>query len=114
MPYLKINTNQSLDNDSENKLASAVSPLLATMLGKPETYIMVEVHSGLSMLFAGSAQPLAYVELKSIGLPETKCSEFSRQLCEFIAAQLDISTDRIYIEFSSAERHLWGWNSGTF
>jgi phenylpyruvate tautomerase PptA (4-oxalocrotonate tautomerase family) len=114
MPYLKINTNQTLDKDGESQLASAVSPLLANMLGKPESYIMIEVHSGVSMLFAGSDAPLAYLELKSIGLPESQSAEFSKQLCHFIASHLDISADRIYIEFSAAERHLWGWNGSTF
>ncbi len=114
MPYLKISTNQVLDKESESELAAAMSPLLATMLGKPESYIMVEIQSGLSMLFAGSAEPLAYLELKSIGLPESRSGEFSKQLCDFINARLDINRDRIYIEFSAAERHLWGWNSDTF
>jgi phenylpyruvate tautomerase PptA (4-oxalocrotonate tautomerase family) len=114
MPYLKINTNQALDNVSESKLASAASPLLAKILGKPESYIMIEIQSGVSMQFAGSTEPLAYLELKSIGLPESRSAELSKQLCDFISSQLDISIDRIYIEFSSAQRHLWGWNGSTF
>ena len=114
MPYLQISTNKTLDSDAETRLAQAVSPLLAGMLGKPESYIMIEVHSGLSMLFAGTADPLAYLELKSIGLPESRSSEFSAQLCDFVANQLDIAADRVYIEFASAERHLWGWNGTTF
>ncbi|MEW8510880.1 MAG: hypothetical protein AB2608_08600 [Candidatus Thiodiazotropha sp.] len=28
--------------------------------------------------------------------------------------QLAIPAERVYIEFSSAERHLWGWNATTF
>ena len=114
MPYLKINTNQKLDNDSEVELASAASPLLAKMLGKPESYIMIEVHSGVSMQFAGSTEPLAYLELKSIGLPEDKTQDLSLALCALIHENLGIDTDRIYIEFANADRHMWGWNSGTF
>ena len=60
MPYLQISTNKALDKTRETELARAVSPLLASMLGKAENYIMIEVHSGLSMLFAGTADPLAY------------------------------------------------------
>jgi len=114
MPYLKIVTNQKLNNNSEVELASTASPQLAKMLGKPESYIMIEIQSGVSMQFAGSTEPMAYLELKSIGLPESQSDTLSKRLCEFISSQLDISIDRIYIEFTSAERHLWGWNGSTF
>jgi hypothetical protein len=66
------------------------------------------------MRFAGSNDPLAYLELKSIGLPTDRTTEFSQTLCDTLSQQLQIPTDRIYIEFSDAERHLWGWNGATF
>ena len=66
------------------------------------------------MLFAGSNEPLAYLELKSIGLPADKTTQFSATLCDLISTTLSIQSDRIYIEFSDAPRHLWGWNGKTF
>ena len=47
----------------QTELARGVSPQLDCMLVKQENYIMIEVHSGLSMLFAGTTDPLAYLEL---------------------------------------------------
>ncbi|MCU7855695.1 MAG: hypothetical protein KZQ79_08400, partial [Candidatus Thiodiazotropha sp. (ex Lucinoma borealis)] len=46
--------------------------------------------------------------------PTQKTTEFSQILCDLIQQQLHIPKQRIYIEFSNAERHLWGWNAGTF
>jgi len=114
MPYLKINTNIVLDKTVETELGKSVSAEVSGLLGKPENYVMTEINSSLSMSFAGNNDPLAYLELKSIGLPEQKTSAFSEALCLFISKHLKIDPARIYIEFADAERHLWGWNNSTF
>ena len=113
MPLLKIETNAPLPEDSEPLLRQA-STLVAGMLGKPESYVMVGLNANPYLCFAGSSEPLAYVELKSLGLPEDRTAEFSEALCGFLETRLQIPAGRIYIEFSNPSRHLWGWNSGTF
>ena len=114
MPYLKINTNIITDKNTETKLAKDASAELSRLLGKPESYVMTEVNTSLCMSFAGNDDPLAYLELKSIGLPSEKTGTLSESLCSFIANHLKIDPARIYIEFADAERHLWGWNKSTF
>ena len=112
MPYLKIQTNQAV-NETEQLLKKA-SALVASVLGKPESYVMVALEAQQPMLFAGSNEPLAYLELKSIGLPENKTAEISSKLCALINDTLSISADRVYIEFADAPRKMWGWNNSTF
>ncbi|MCU7844020.1 MAG: hypothetical protein KZQ93_09295 [Candidatus Thiodiazotropha sp. (ex Monitilora ramsayi)] len=114
MPLLKITTNKDIDTDKRPALLKAASENVANMLGKPERYVMVVLETNPDMSFAGETSPLAYLELKSIGLPGDRTTEFSNFLCELVSAQLEIPADRVYIEFSDAERHLWGWNSATF
>ena len=114
MPLLKITTNREIESARRPALLKAASEQVAALLGKPERYVMVTLERNPDMLFAGSDDALAYLELKSIGLPADRTAGFSRSLCELLAQQLDISADRVYIEFSDAERHLWGWNSATF
>lgn len=114
MPLLKIQTNQTLRADQQQALIRAASQQVAALLGKPERYVMVSLEHNPAMLFAGTDAPLAYLELKSIGLPTTKTAALSKALCELIHQQLAIDADRIYIEFADAEHTLWGWNSGTF
>jgi phenylpyruvate tautomerase PptA (4-oxalocrotonate tautomerase family) len=93
------------------KIASAT---VAEMLGKPERYVMVDFVHNPNMIFSGTSAITAYLELKSIGLPEDRTWDFSKSLCQLMQQQLYIPEERVYIEFSSAERHMWGWNSATF
>ncbi len=114
MPYLQIDTNLELEKAEEQALLAPCSQAVAAALGKPERYVMVNIRSGQSMLFGGSDAPCAYLELKSLGLPQEQNATLSQTLCDLIGGQLPIPAERIYIEFSSPERHMWGWNGATF
>ena len=54
------------------------------------------------------------IELESIGLSAERTGDFSRDLCGLLSRRLGMPADRIYIEFTDAERHLWGRNGATF
>ena len=112
MPYFSIQTNIQID-DSDALLQSA-SQMVAEALGKPESYVMVQVNGGCAMCFAGSDAPLAYLRLGSLGLSVSQTEALSASLCAWVEAQLCIDPARIYIEFSSPERAMWGWNRATF
>jgi phenylpyruvate tautomerase len=114
MPLLNLTINQPLDADRQQNLLRAASSLTASILGKPETYVLVQLQHNPAMLFAGNDAPLAYLELKSINLPEQRTAELSAALCDLLEQQLEIPPQRVYIEFSNAQRHLWGWNKATF
>lgn len=114
MPLLKIETNRAVDAAQQQALLAAASQTVAELLGKPERYVMVSLEQRPAMLFAGSDAPLAYLELKSIGLPESETAALSRGLTELLGRELELPADRIYIEFADAPRAMWGWNGGTF
>ncbi len=114
MPLLKIQTNKVIDETLRKNLIEDASACVAGLLGKPERYVMVSLEHNPGMLFGGSDEPLAYLELKSIGLPESQTRELSSSLCSLLNKALDLPADRIYIEFADAPRHMWGWNGGTF
>lgn len=112
MPYLKITSNASLDTDSAQ--LNTLSQTVASALGKPEAYVMVNVEHNPDMLFAGSNEALAFCELKSLGLKQSQTAELSATLCDCIQKLFGIDASRIYIEFSSPPRPMWGWNKSTF
>ena len=114
MPFLRIQTNHALSDDTARTLAGKASGLVAEQLGKPERYVMVSVENNPVMQFAGTDAPLAYLELKSIGLPENATAEISGALCRLVASEAGVEPDRIYIEFTDAPRKMWGWNNRTF
>ena len=114
MPLLKIQTNAPISADKMKALATSASRAVADILGKPERYVMVSIEANPAMLFGGSDDPLAYLELKSIGLPGNKTGEFSAALAALLSQHLALPSDRIYIEFADAPRTMWGWDGGTF
>ena len=114
MPFLRIQTNHPLSEADARSLAGSSSAVVAEQLGKPERYVMTSVETNPAMLFAGNDAPLAYLELKSIGLPESITADLSKALCELVSSATGIAPDRIYIEFADAPRKMWGWNGGTF
>ena len=112
MPLLELSTNTNIDDTAS--IAKQASALTADILGKPESYVMVKIQPQQPLIFAGSDEPTAHVKLKSLGLPEKDTAELSAKLCDFINSELGINSTRIYIEFSSPERHMWGWDGRTF
>jgi len=114
MPFLRIQTNRTLPEAEARSLAARASALVAEQLGKPERYVMTSVESNPAMQFAGTDEPLAFLELKSIGLPESITAGVSAALCQLVASETGTNAERIYIEFTDAPRKMWGWNNGTF
>ena len=114
MPFLRIQTNKVLPEAEARSLAAPASALVAEQLGKPERYVMTSVESNPAMQFAGTDEPLAYLELKSIGLPESITAGVSEALCQLVSSETGTDTARIYIAFTDAPRKMWGWNNGTF
>ena len=114
MPFLRIQTNTVLTGEQASEVAARASTLVAEQQGTPERYVMVSVEHNAAMQFAGNDAPLAYLELKSIGLPESITADTSRALCQLLVDAAGIDPERVYIEFSDAPRKMWGWNNGTF
>jgi len=112
MPVLHIHTNISID-DQPDFLAQA-STMIAEALGKPESYVMILFSECKLISFAGTQEPTAFVELKSLGLNDSQTSDLSEKLCLFLGTTLNIDSSRIYIEFSAPERAMFGWNKSTF
>lgn len=114
MPYISIETNQSIDETAAAEFADKVSAFASEITGKPEQWIMVAFKPVTMMVYNRSHDPVAFVELKSIGLPEERCTDFSRQICDFLSTELDIPPERVYIEFKDLQRAMFGWNGKTF
>ena len=111
MPLINVKTNVSRVQNSD-VLLKKLSNALASATAKPESYVMTLLDVGVPMTFAGSDEPCAYVEIKSIGAltPPAMADQF----CELIKDCLGVSKDRIYIGFDDVKASDWGWNGRTF
>jgi phenylpyruvate tautomerase PptA (4-oxalocrotonate tautomerase family) len=114
MPTLKIQTNVEIPAERRKVVLEAASSTVAELLGKPESYVMVILETGRDMIFAADPAPLAYLELKSLGLPEDDTPVLSAALCGFMEKHFGVMPGRVYVEFTSPPRHLFGWNAKTF
>jgi phenylpyruvate tautomerase len=114
MPYIKLNTNATMTSDQSSQLLGRLSQVMAKETGKPERYVMVEINENKAMLFAGSKEPLAYLECKNIGLSAVQAKSISAVISNILKDSLQVNGDRIYIEFSNCSGEFWGWNGSTF
>ena len=114
MPYLKIQTNLPLSRKAERAILKTASQEVAELLEKPESFVMVALETDTPMLFAGSDDPVAFLELKSIGLPAKRTKDLSEALCQLIEGHLGVPRDRVYVKFIDVKRGMWGWKGDTF
>lgn len=114
MPTLILNTNLKLDDTKRDELAAALSSFTSSATGKSEQWVMTLIHDACRMSFAGTPAPCAFVEFKSIGLPEDEIPTIAKGLCTLLHDRLGLEPTRVYIEFTSARRQYWSWNGSTF
>jgi phenylpyruvate tautomerase PptA (4-oxalocrotonate tautomerase family) len=116
MPLLQLFTSaHPVDEHKRAQLLKSLSALVARVLGKPESYVMISLAAPTEMSFAGSGAPACYAELKNVGtLSPDQVENLSKILCQELATGLGVPEKRIYIEFTNADGAMWGWNGGTF
>ncbi len=114
MPILTIHCNQPAEDGAAQDVIAEASQIVARQLGKSEQYVMVMMAPPTPMILAGRDRPMAYLELKSIGLPEDRAGPLSEALCELLHRWLGVPPERTYIVFTDVPRSLWGWNGTTF
>jgi len=112
MPVLSIQTNVVVE--VKDTFLNKASLFVADALSKPESYVMIHLIDCQTTSFAGTTEPLAYVELKSLGLLEQQTKILSKKVSALLNQELHIEASRIYIEFSAPERAMFGWNGGSF
>lgn len=115
MPLLRMTTNQeTATSEGRGDFMRRASERLAELLGKPERYCMVSLETGASLLFGGSDEPAAFLDLSSLDLPADDTERLSAALCDLVEEGLGVRPDRVYIHFRDVERPMWGTNRTTF
>lgn len=96
-------------------LLKVLSAKLAQHTGKPESYVMTAFEAEVPMTFAGTTEPVCYLEIKSVGtMKPEQTKAMSQDFCQEINQFLNVPKNRIYLEFADAKGSMWGWNSSTF
>ncbi len=116
MPLIKVQTSATAPEKSQvEALLKSLSSKLSKHLGKPESYVMTAFEPNVAMTFAGTTDPVCYIEIKSIGsMNPNQTKAMSQDFCQEINQSLGVAPNRIYIEFADAKGAMWGWNGSTF
>ncbi|MGA1624351.1 MAG: phenylpyruvate tautomerase MIF-related protein [Prochlorothrix sp.] len=116
MLLIKVQTSLAApEANATEMLLKRLSSRLAQHLGKPESYVMTALESGIPMTFAGTTDPVCYVEIKNVGsMSSQQTKTMSQDFCQYISDTLGVDRNRIYIEFADAQGYLWGWDGCTF
>jgi phenylpyruvate tautomerase len=116
MPLLKLETTAVVAEDKRASLLAALSRIVAETTGKPEQYVMVTLNlNQAAILMAGKPGGAAFVDIRGIGGLNAKVnSQLSQKISELLKHSLDISPDRIYLNFTDVAAENWGWNGQTF
>jgi phenylpyruvate tautomerase PptA (4-oxalocrotonate tautomerase family) len=116
MPLIKVQTSMAApDAAIVETLLKTLSSKLAKHLGKPESYVMTAFEPAVKMTFAGTLDPVCYIEVKSVGsMTPGQTKAMSQDFCQEIQDSLGVPANRTYIEFADARGAMWGWNQSTF
>lgn len=116
MPLIKVQTSVAVPEKAKvETLLKTLSSALAKHLRKPESYVMTAFEPNITMTFAGTTDPVCYIEIKSIGnMTSDQTKSMSQDFCQQINQTLGVPANRIYIEFADAKGAMWGWNNSTF
>jgi phenylpyruvate tautomerase PptA (4-oxalocrotonate tautomerase family) len=116
MPLIKVQTSAKVaDSAAIQDLQKSLSQKLAQHLSKPEAYVMTTVETNVAMSFAGTFDPVCYLEVKNIGtMAPQQTKAMSQDFSLVVSECLGVSGDRIYIEFANVQGAMWGWNGSTF
>ena len=114
MPVFCVNTNLPADKIPTD-FCQKTSKIVASALGKPESYVCVCVNSGLEMCFGGSNDACAVCVLKSIGAVGGRVNNsHASKLYPHLQQTLGLQGNRIYIEFIDCPASSMALSGNTF
>jgi phenylpyruvate tautomerase len=113
MPLFQLKTSAAVPEEKRLALLKAISRLIAERIGKPETYVMGTLTTE-SMIMSGTAEPAAFVDVRSIGgLSDAVNRQISQDIATLAQAHLGVPADRLFLNFTDVPANHWGWRGST-
>ena len=113
MPYIELKTNVKIEENIKTELHGMFGREIELINGKTEKWLMTAVTGDVSMSFAGSDEPCAFVSVSIFGAArDEEYDALTASLCGKVSAALGIPEDRIYVKYEEVSH--WGWNSANF
>ena len=113
MPILTLDTNQSITPEHSAELLHKATDLLANMLAKPKSSIMVLINPDAHLMIDDSTEPTAYIQLKLFAFPQEQAAVFVKTITEFVQAELGVAPDRQYHRLIDMQPSMFGLHGST-
>lgn len=114
MPLVNILSSNPVPAESRQAMMASMSSFLASVLGKPESYVMVTVQESPVMM-AGELGDAVFVDVRNIGgFNAESTSRLTQGICKRIKEHIGTAPRRVYVNFTDVRASLWGWDGHTF
>lgn len=113
MPMIKVDATVKLNDAKRDMLKTELGKAISIM-GKPESYLMIELNDEKDLYFGGNKlEKGAYVEIKVLGSIDAPQSDrMTAKVCEILRNITDIPGDAVYVSYWGTAS--WGWNGSNF
>ena len=113
MPYINARLTNTVTKEQETALKAKLGEAI-TLLGKSESYLMVEISDECRLYFGGKNDTdIAYFEVKLLGSATgAKYEALTARICEIVSEMFSIPGDKVYVKFEEVEN--WGFNGFLF
>ncbi|MDL2237914.1 hypothetical protein LJC56_08830 [Christensenellaceae bacterium OttesenSCG-928-K19] len=112
MPYIKTTTNTPIPAEKREAIKSQLGTD-ASIIGKSESWLMVDFEEQRPLYFKGTADPAALVSVDLYGSAGGDAyGKMTAAVSTLLQEQLGIPQDRIFVKYS--EYSTWGYNGRNF
>ncbi len=113
MPFIDVKTSAKISEEIKLEIENRLTDSISILPGKTSNYFMCAVEDNVSMMFHGSKQPIAFVEVKIFGKSTREAyTNLTSEICDILKDCADISPDFCYVKFEEVEN--WGFNKRMF
>ena len=113
MPFINSKVTVPVSEEQKEKIKSEFGKA-ASIIGKPEAYVMIGFEENCSLYFAGEKLDKgAYVSVDILGSGNSAAfDKMTGKICEVLKAELDIPSNHVYVEYRTTPD--WGYNGRNF
>lgn len=112
MPHIKITTNTPIPREKQETIKTQLGND-AAIIGKTESWLMVELCENAPLFFKGTDAPAAIASVDLYGAASgDKYGKMTAAITKLIGEQLNVPADRVFVKYS--EYRNWGWNGSNF
>ena len=113
MPMIQSKIAGSVPQEKREALKAELGKAIS-ILGKPESYLMLSIEDGQDLYFAGKKLDKgAYVEVKLLGGVDSSASQkMTQKICEIFDRLLGVPGSSIYVSYWGTQN--WGHDGYNF